>query len=222
MTGSALTRALIWPPGPRSPGSGCGSLSARGRQLGGEAGQQGRRDRRVRRLDQLARHREPAHTRGGGTRPLASSARRWKTVLAMSRPIMVVVPAGGSLCWSVWLRPSWRTDAVGGPSTQHGRDTPGHDALRQIHLPRPLVPMPMSMPRLDDTPSPAGQKLRRWYRGRSTAHDHLSRFVWSVERWLGGWFQYMCCPPLIDKVDPVMNPASSAVRNATPRAISSA
>src|SRR5205823_1231556 len=34
--------------------------------------------------------------------------------------------------------------------------------------------------------------------------------------------QYMCWPPLIDKVEPVMKPASSAIRNSTPRAISSA
>lgn len=34
--------------------------------------------------------------------------------------------------------------------------------------------------------------------------------------------QYICCPPLIDIVDPVTNPASSLHRNATPRAISSA
>ena len=34
--------------------------------------------------------------------------------------------------------------------------------------------------------------------------------------------QYMCCPPLIDSVLPVMKSAPSAVRNATPRAISSA
>src|SRR5947209_7847192 len=34
--------------------------------------------------------------------------------------------------------------------------------------------------------------------------------------------QYMCWPPLIDKVEPVMKPASSATRNTTPRAISSA
>ena len=32
--------------------------------------------------------------------------------------------------------------------------------------------------------------------------------------------RYMCCPPLIDSVDPVMNSASSAVRKATPRAMS--
>ena len=32
--------------------------------------------------------------------------------------------------------------------------------------------------------------------------------------------QYMCWPPLIDSVLPVMNPASSATRNTTPRAIS--
>src|SRR5689334_638261 len=34
--------------------------------------------------------------------------------------------------------------------------------------------------------------------------------------------QYMCWPPLIDSVEPVMKPASSATRNSTPRAISSA
>ncbi len=34
--------------------------------------------------------------------------------------------------------------------------------------------------------------------------------------------QYMCWPPLIDRVAPVMNPASSAHRKATPRAISCA
>ena len=34
--------------------------------------------------------------------------------------------------------------------------------------------------------------------------------------------QYMCWPPLIDSVEPVMKPASSAIRNITPRAISSA
>src|ERR671912_358753 len=34
--------------------------------------------------------------------------------------------------------------------------------------------------------------------------------------------QYMCWPPLIDSVEPVMKPASSATRNITPRAISSA
>lgn len=34
--------------------------------------------------------------------------------------------------------------------------------------------------------------------------------------------QYICWPPLIDSVEPVMNPASSAQRKATPRAISSA
>lgn len=34
--------------------------------------------------------------------------------------------------------------------------------------------------------------------------------------------QYICCPPLIDNVDPVMKPAFSLVRNSTPRAISSA
>ena len=34
--------------------------------------------------------------------------------------------------------------------------------------------------------------------------------------------QYICCPPLIDSVDPVMKPAFSLVRNSTPRAISSA
>lgn len=34
--------------------------------------------------------------------------------------------------------------------------------------------------------------------------------------------QYICCPPLIDIVDPVTKPASSAIRNNTPRAISSA
>jgi len=34
--------------------------------------------------------------------------------------------------------------------------------------------------------------------------------------------QYMCWPPLIDRVEPVMKPASSAIRNITPRAISSA
>ncbi len=34
--------------------------------------------------------------------------------------------------------------------------------------------------------------------------------------------QYMCCPPLIESVDPVMKSASSPVRNATPREMSSA
>jgi len=34
--------------------------------------------------------------------------------------------------------------------------------------------------------------------------------------------QYICCPPLIDSVDPVTNPPSSEHRNATPRAISCA
>src|SRR5205814_2379276 len=34
--------------------------------------------------------------------------------------------------------------------------------------------------------------------------------------------QYICWPPLIDSVEPVMKPASSAIRNKTPRAISSA
>ncbi len=34
--------------------------------------------------------------------------------------------------------------------------------------------------------------------------------------------QYICWPPLIDSVEPVMKPASSAIRNTTPRAISSA
>src|SRR3546814_7670910 len=34
--------------------------------------------------------------------------------------------------------------------------------------------------------------------------------------------QYICWPPLIDSVDPVTNPASSAHRKATPRAISCA
>src|SRR4029079_5091826 len=34
--------------------------------------------------------------------------------------------------------------------------------------------------------------------------------------------QYMCWPPLIDSVDPVMNPAFSSTRTATPREISSA
>ena len=34
--------------------------------------------------------------------------------------------------------------------------------------------------------------------------------------------QYICCPPLIDRVDPVTKPASSLHRKATPRAISSA
>src|SRR6266702_6491221 len=34
--------------------------------------------------------------------------------------------------------------------------------------------------------------------------------------------QYMCWPPLIDSVEPVMKPASSATRKSTPRAISSA
>src|SRR5579871_4963612 len=34
--------------------------------------------------------------------------------------------------------------------------------------------------------------------------------------------QYICWPPLIDKVEPVMNPASSETRNSTPRAISPA
>src|SRR6056297_185597 len=33
--------------------------------------------------------------------------------------------------------------------------------------------------------------------------------------------QYICCPPLIDNVDPVMNPASGATRKVTARAISS-
>src|SRR6185369_10292671 len=32
--------------------------------------------------------------------------------------------------------------------------------------------------------------------------------------------QYMCWPPLIDSVEPVMNPASSPTRKPTPRAIS--
>jgi hypothetical protein len=32
--------------------------------------------------------------------------------------------------------------------------------------------------------------------------------------------QYICCPPLIDSVEPVMKSASSAVRNTTPRAMS--
>ena len=35
-------------------------------------------------------------------------------------------------------------------------------------------------------------------------------------------YQYMCCPPLIDKVEPVINPASSSVRKQTPLAISEA
>src|SRR5437870_9545270 len=34
--------------------------------------------------------------------------------------------------------------------------------------------------------------------------------------------QYMCWPPLIDSVEPVMKPASSPQRKTTPRAISSA
>jgi len=34
--------------------------------------------------------------------------------------------------------------------------------------------------------------------------------------------QYICWPPLIDKVEPVMKPQSSATRKTTPRAISSA
>src|ERR1700730_15399126 len=34
--------------------------------------------------------------------------------------------------------------------------------------------------------------------------------------------QYICCPPLIESVEPVMNSASSAVRKATPRAMSTA
>src|SRR5260370_15826289 len=37
-----------------------------------------------------------------------------------------------------------------------------------------------------------------------------------------GHAQYICWPPLIDRVEPVMKPASSAIRNITPRAISSA
>jgi len=38
----------------------------------------------------------------------------------------------------------------------------------------------------------------------------------------GTHHQYICCPPLIDSVLPVMNPPSSATRNSTARAISSA
>src|SRR3954454_25038197 len=37
-----------------------------------------------------------------------------------------------------------------------------------------------------------------------------------------GLHQYMCCPPLIDSVEPVTKPAFSSTRKATPRAISSA
>src|SRR5258707_10001404 len=36
------------------------------------------------------------------------------------------------------------------------------------------------------------------------------------------WHQYMCWPPLIDSVEPVMKPPFSSTRYATPRAISSA
>ena len=32
--------------------------------------------------------------------------------------------------------------------------------------------------------------------------------------------QYMCCPPLIESVEPVMKPMSSSTRNSTPLAIS--
>src|SRR5689334_16329897 len=50
----------------------------------------------------------------------------------------------------------------------------------------------------------------------------LDQFGHGVLRSMSGPAQYMCWPPLIDKVDPVMKPASSAIRNSTPRAISSA
>src|SRR3954470_13761481 len=36
------------------------------------------------------------------------------------------------------------------------------------------------------------------------------------------WHQYMCWPPLIDRVEPVTKPPFSSTRKATPRAISSA
>jgi hypothetical protein len=47
------------------------------------------------------------------TLPAASMAWSWKTDLAMSRPIMVMLIAGGSLCRSSRPAP-WHVDAVGG------------------------------------------------------------------------------------------------------------
>src|SRR5438270_791310 len=56
-------------------------------------------------------------------------------------------------------------------------------------------------------------------RGR-VAGDHHRPFDRRIV--VGALHQYMCWPPLIDIVEPVMKPAFSSTRKATPRAISCA
>ncbi len=70
-----------------------------------------------------------------------------------------------------------------------------------------------------------------WGRGMAGQNLHigippppLKRFALSrpLPQGEGEISQYICCPPLMDSVLPVMKPPSSATRNSTARAISSA
>ncbi len=66
------------------------------------------------------------------------------------------------------------------------------------------------------------QRLEADRRGMAGDQDRALDGRSVTDRFGDGLAQYMCCPPLIDSVDPVMKPPSSSTRNATPRAISSA
>ena len=56
----------------------------------------------------------------------------------------------------------------------------------------------------------------------SAKHEDSNQSNQSNQRNMPIVDQYMCWPPLIDKVEPVMKSDASAVKNNTPRAMSSA
>src|SRR3954447_3143294 len=59
------------------------------------------------------------------TFPISFTPWIWKTDLAVSRPIMVTLIAGGSLVAQVLTTALWHIDAVGGPSTPSHRQWGG-------------------------------------------------------------------------------------------------